>query len=142
MIKVKNRKGISNLLAVVITISIALAAGAFLFAWSIGWLQTSAPQTEVQVEYARLVYTSGSGWKFTINVKNTGTVSTSDVKVYIPGLLGEQTLASTIEPGETSGGTWSTGAATVGKSYTVFLKVTFQDGSYKEYQFTVVAEQG
>ena len=138
----KRRRGISPLLAIVITVAVALSVGAFIFAWSFGLMRTGSSQAEVQVEYARLMYTPGGGWLFTISVKNTGRVSTSDVRFYIPGLKGDTRICWALDPGKTSGGTWGTNSAVIGRSYTVFLHVWFKDGSYKEYQFTVVAEQG
>ncbi len=136
------RKGVSELMAIVIVIAITLAAGAIIFTWTFGLVRTGSSQAEVQVEYARLMYTTGSGWLFTISVKNTGTISTTSVKFSIPGLRGDTTIASNIQPGNTAGGTWGTNNAAVGRAYTIFLKISFQDGSYKEYQFTVIAEQG
>lgn len=139
---IRKRRGVSELMAIVIVVAIVLAAGTIIFAWTFGLVRTGSSQAEVQVEYARLMYTTGSGWLFTISVKNTGTVSTSDVRFWIAGLRGDTRIAWTIEPGKTSGGTWGTSSAVIGRAYTVFLMVWFQDGSYKEYQFTVVAEQG
>jgi len=136
------RKAVSELMAIVIILAIVLAVGGFIFAWTFGLIRTGAAQAEVQVEYARLLYTTGSGWLFTISVKNTGTVSTSDVRFYIIGLRGDTRIAWTIPPGGTSGGTWGTSSAAIGKTYTVILMVWFKDGSYKEYQVNVVAEQG
>jgi len=136
------RRGVSELIALVIAIAITLSAGVIIYAWTNGLIRIGASQAEIQVEYARLMYTPSSGWLFTISIKNTGRVSTSDVRFNIPGLRGDTRICWTLDPGKTSGGTWSTSSAVIGRTYTVFLTVWFKDGSYKEYQFTVVAEQG
>lgn len=140
--RLKQRRGISPLLAIIITVAVALSVGAFIFAWSFGLMRTGSSQAEVQVEHARLLYTTGNGWCFTIAVKNTGTISTSDVRFYIIGYRGDTRITYTIDPGKTSSGTWCGGSAVIGRTYTLILEVSFKDGSYKEYQVTIVAEQG
>jgi len=149
------RRGVSQLLALVITIAIALSAGAFIFAWTNGLIRTGSVQHEVTVSYARLSYTPGSGWYITVVVKNTGTVSTSDVRLTCTGsvqiydnTLGswawrtEGRIVGGLSPGQSYSHSWQIRNVGIGGTYSFRIRVSFNDNAYKEYLISLRAEQG
>jgi len=149
------RNGVSQLLAIVITIAIALSAGAFIFAWANSLIRTGSVQHEVTVSYARLSYTPGSGWYITVVVKNTGTTSTSDVRLRCTfgaalwdNTLGrwawrsEGRIVGSLSPGQSYSHSWRIRYVGIGGTYSFIIRVWFNDGAYKEYLISLRAEQG
>lgn len=149
------RKAISELLSVVIIIAIVLAAGSFFFAWTFSLTRTGSVQHSIQIVYSKLSYTTGSGWRVTVVVKNTGTVSTSDVRftcigsvqIYDNTLGGwywrsEGRIVGSLSPGQTYSHTWQIRNIGFGKTYSFRIRVYYTDGAYKEYLISIMAQQG
>jgi hypothetical protein len=99
-------RGVSQLLAVIITLAIILAAGAFVFAWMIGLIrvQTTIPDIEVNSIILRIDEGENTAY-LTVNLKNTGNVRIDGAYVYGYDDNGKKfTLAvSPIDPGKSAG---------------------------------------
>jgi len=150
----KRKKAVSELMAIVIILAIVLAVGGFIFAWTFGLVRTGASQHEIQVVYSRMTYTTGSGWRITVVVKNIGTVTASDIRLTCTAGVdiydntlggwawrGEGRIASGLKPGQSYSHTWQVRDVSIGKTYSFRIRCWFSDGAYKEYMISVVAEQ-
>jgi len=145
------RRGVSELVATIVIVAIVLAAGAFVFAWTHGLIRFQSTQHEIQVVQAKLSYTTGSGWYITVDVKNVGSVTVSEVKLSCLGSVqiydggswvSEATIGTNLAPGQAKGKSWQIRNVSLGSSYSFRVRVWFSDGAYKEYLITLGAGQG
>ena len=152
MLSSKRRKGISTLLAVIITIGIVVALGAFLFAWSTGLFRTGSAVAEITVTDVSVVKTSGASpdASFSITIKNTGTVTATSITVTeASGTLKDTNGAvlsvsfSNLAAGKSNSTTVPLDPSTVnvGKTYLFNIKVTFADGSTKTFSVSARAQE-
>lgn len=146
------RRGISQLLAVIITIGIVIALGAFLFAWSLGLFKTGGAVAELTVVDVSVVKTSGANpdASFTITVKNTGTVTATQITITeASGTLtdnagGALSVSFTnLAPGKSVSDTvlLDPNTVDVGKTYLFNVEVSFADGSVKSFSVSARAQE-
>jgi len=147
------RKGISQLLAVIITIGIVIALGAFLFAWSTGLFRTGSAVAEITVVDVSVVKTAGNNpdASFSITIKNTGTVTATSISITeASGRLktsgGSSSLSvsfANLAPGKSNSTTVALDPNTVdvGKTYLFNIQVTFADGSTKSFTVSARAQE-
>jgi len=140
-----NRRGISPLLAVIITIAIVIAVGGFVFAWSYGLVRMGSTIADITITDVRLVQTVTGESSFSITIKNTGTVTALNITVYAPtGVTldgGEKITFNNLAPGKTASKVATTSGVNVGRSYVFKVIVDFADGSHKEIPVSVICEQ-
>jgi len=141
-----NRRGISPLLAVIITIAIVIAVGGFVFAWSYGLVRMGSTIADITITDIRLIQTALGDSTFSITVKNTGTVTILSVTVYAPtGVTLDNsnkiTFGKKLAPGKTASKIATVSGVDVGKSYIFRVIVNFADGSHKELPISVICEQ-
>ncbi len=80
----KNKKGIDTILAALLMVVIVVVASVMVYAWSTGLLGTLLVTPQVGKEALNQEITSFStGTNVTINIRNTGTVSTQLVTYYV-----------------------------------------------------------
>jgi len=150
--KYKERKGISELLAVIIILGIVIALGAFLFTWSTGLFHTGSAVAEVTVTDVSVVKTSGASpdASFSITIKNTGTVTATSITVTeASGTLTDTSGAklkvsfSNLAAGKSNSTTvpLKPDSVNVGKTYLFNIQVTFADGSTKTFSVSARAEE-
>jgi len=75
------RKGVSQFIALIITIAIVLSVGAFTFMWSMGLIKIGASQLQIEVTGITLRVDSSNAY-LTVNIKNTGDKSLAGAYVY------------------------------------------------------------
>lgn len=150
--KFTKRKGLSQLLAVIITIGIVIALGAFLFAWTTGLFRTGSAVSEITVVDVSVVKTAGDNpdASFSITLKNTGTVTATTISVSeASGNLKDSSSATLsvsftdLAPGKSNSQTVALDPTTVdvGKTYLFNIQVTFADGSVKTFSVSARAQE-
>jgi flagellin-like protein len=148
----KRRRGISQLLAVIITIGIVIALGALLYAWTIGLFKTGGAVAELTVVDASIVKSSGNNpdATFSITVKNTGTVTATSISISeTSGNLNDKggsalsVSFTNLAPGKSTSKTASLDPTSVdvGKTYLIKIDVSFADGSTKSFTVSVRAQE-
>jgi len=142
----KRRRGISQLLATIITVGIVIALGGFLWAWTVGLFKTGAAVAEVTIVDASIVISPTGGQALSVTVRNTGTVTAT--KIEITEMGGKLTSGgaalritfSDLAPGKSAGTTVPLDNAESGKTYIFRVSVDFADGSHRDFTFTVRAQ--
>lgn len=134
--KFSKRAGVSPIIAVLLLILIAIAAGVMVYAFVAGWVGSATSGTTVAQAQLAIDYVEGSGTLVTIYVRNVGGVSAQIDTIYVYEAGGalinvpstNPTLPVIIAPGDTQKFqlTLSMGLDS-GNVYTV--KVIASDGS-------------
>ena len=142
------RKGISPLLAVIITIAIVIAIGGFVFAWTFGLIRTGSAVADLAVVDSSIVITAEGKGAFSVTVKNIGTVTANSITITEQSGYGLKSGGnpvsisfSNLAPGKSASTTISLDNAEIGKTYIFKVVASFADGSAKTLTFTVRAQQ-
>ena len=146
----KKRRGVSQLLAVIITIAIVIAMGVGLFVWTGHLFTSSSSVQEITVTDASLIVDSSGSGALSVTVRNTGTVSISSLSVANVTDIGNQKInldfglsspSNLLAPGRSVSTSGTVTGATVGSSYIFQVTASFVDGSSKTFTFAVVAQE-
>ena len=124
------RKAISEMLGVIILLSLTIVAGVLVYQIFTGKSNVASSATALSIQSATI---SGENSVMTITVQNTGTstIQSINVQVYQSGStvsVQGSFSPSTITPGQTASGTF-TGSFTPGTQYTVVVTATSSTGS-------------
>ncbi len=146
----KKRRGVSQLLAVIITIAIVIAMGVGLFVWTGHLFTSSSSVQEITVTDASLIVDSSGSGALSVTVRNTGTVSISGLSVAnitpinstgVSLDFGVSSPSNLLAPGRSASASGTITNAAVGNSYIFKVTATFVDGSSKTFTFAVVAQE-
>jgi hypothetical protein len=135
------RKAISEMLAVIILLSLTIVAGVLVYQIFTGKANVASSATAVSIQSVTI---SGENGVMTITVQNTGTstIQSLSVTVYSGGgstvSLSGSFTPSSIAPGQTASGTF-TGSFSPGAQYTVVVTATAAGGSTTTATATVTA---
>jgi len=124
------RKAISEMLGVIILLSLTIVAGVLVYQIFTGKSNVASSATALSIQSATI---SGENSVMTITVQNTGTstINSINIQVYQSGStisISGSFSPSTITPGQTASGTF-TGSFTPGTQYTVVVTATSSTGS-------------
>jgi len=135
------RRAISEMLAVIILLSLTIVAGVLVYQIFTGKANVASSATAVSIQSLTI---SGENGVMTITVQNTGTstIQSLQVKVYQSGgaavAVNGQFSPPSIAPGQTTSGTF-TGNFAPGQQYTVVVTATAAGGSTTTATATVTA---
>jgi flagellin-like protein len=129
----KRSRAISPLIATIILIAITVVGGLLVYSIFTSTSNTMSAKALVSVETVDLVKDTGGNANFSIVIKNTGNKPINTLKVQ---LASESEATVTLPGGKLQPGqsvAYSapslSGSYTVGNSYIVVIKATFEDGS-------------
>ena len=132
----KRSRGISPLIATIILIAITVVGGLLVYSIFTSTSNTMSAKALVSVETVDLVKDTGGNANFNIVIKNAGNKPIKDLKVKLASENEATVDLSTLPGGKLQPGqsvAYSapslSGSYTVGNSYTVVIKATFEDGS-------------
>jgi len=127
----RNKKAFSSVIAALILMLIAVAAGVVVYGYTMGWLGAATnvpPATKGELQFDSLYATAGSPGTITIYVRNVGQKELTLSRVYVKGINMTFTLSDyTLSVGEVSGTITVSSTMTAGLTYEV--KVTCTDGT-------------
>ena len=135
------RKAISEMLAVIILLSLTIVAGVLVYQIFTGKANVASSATAVSIQSVTI---SGENGVMTITVQNTGTSTIQSLSVTVYGSSGSTVslsgsfTPSSIAPGQTASGTF-TGSFSPGAQYTVVVTATAAGGSTTTATATVTA---
>ncbi|MGC8848688.1 MAG: archaellin/type IV pilin N-terminal domain-containing protein [Conexivisphaera sp.] len=135
----RRRKAISEMLAVIILLALAVVAGVLVYQIFMGKAGVASQNTAISIQSATI---SGATGVMTITVQNTGSSSINQltVTVYPSGTSinpsGPQSVS--ITPGSSWSGTF-TGSFTPGQQYTIVVQATSSTGGSTIATVTVTA---
>ncbi|MFP3209590.1 MAG: hypothetical protein RXR82_07880 [Nitrososphaeria archaeon] len=135
------RKAISEMLAVIILLSLTIVAGVLVYQIFTGKANVASGATAVSIQSVTI---SGENGVMTITVQNTGTTTIQSLNVTVYGSGGSTVslsgsfTPSSIAPGQTASGTF-TGSFSPGAQYTVVVTATAAGGSTTTATATVTA---
>jgi len=134
------RRAISEMLGVIILLSLTIVAGVLVYQIFTGKSNVASSATALSIQSVTI---SGENSVMTITVQNTGTstINSINVQVYQSGStvsISGSFSPSTIAPGQTASGTF-TGTFTPGQQYTVVVTATSSSGSTTTATATVTA---
>lgn len=124
-----DERAISNLIATLILIAVAVVGGAFAYTAFRDQAQSTTTSADLQVQDLTAQDVGGTVYCST-TLKNVGTQRLSDIEVVIdPGGAGELTLdgVSALDPGQTGSDDDSTPALNAGETYAVRISATTPD---------------
>lgn len=145
---VSKRKGIGELLAVIIVIAITIVAGLLVYSIVMGKVSLFGNSPGLQIENAQF-----SNGVLTLSVKNTGSYTFSAVTVQViyngqaqtitplgssSGGSDQETLAINLQPGQSASQTYTL-SETVGGTYTVIVQGQYGSGASFTVSTNVVA---
>ena len=137
------RRAISEMLGVIILLSLTIVAGVLVYQIFTGKSNVASSATAISIQSATI---SGENGVMTVTVQNTGTsvINSINVTVYQSGskvsVTGSFTPSSNVAPGQTASGTF-TGSFTPGTQYTIVVTAatsTSTSGSYSTTTATAV----
>jgi hypothetical protein len=126
------RKAISEMLGVIILLSLTIVAGVLVYQIFTGKSNVASSATAISIQSATI---SGVNGVMTITVQNTGTTTIQSLSVMVYGsggstvsVSGSFSPNSNLAPGLTSSGAF-TGSFSTGAQYTVVVTATAAGGS-------------
>ncbi len=126
----RNKKAISEMIATIILIGIAIVAGAFVYTYFFGRVNSIGNTAAVEIESANIVNS-----QLIITIKNTGTYTFSSIAtpaLYSGGsavsISSGSFSSSTLSPGMTTSGVFSF-SETAGNTYTIIVTATYSGGT-------------
>jgi archaeal type IV pilus assembly protein PilA len=140
--KIKNRKGISPLIATLLLIAIAVAASVLTYSWVMSMIGSQSGQAQTQVRIDSVAYTDSN--TVVVAIRNTGSIDATIESVWVrPNTAGstwfKDDAVATIQVGKAADVTADPilPVLTINTSYV--FRVTTTTGFYYEYISTTPA---
>ncbi|MGC8970362.1 MAG: CARDB domain-containing protein [Conexivisphaera sp.] len=135
----RRRKAISEMLAVIILLALAVVAGVLVYQIFMGKAGVASQNTAISIQSATI---SGTTGVMTITIQNTGSASINSLQITVYGSGGSQVLSQsesvTLSPGQSWSGTF-TGSFTSGQQYTITVQASSSTGGSTIATVTVTA---
>ena len=137
----RRRKAISEMLAVIILLALAVVAGVLVYQIFMGKAGVASSNTAISIQSA---YISGENGVMTITIQNTGSsiINSITVAVYQNGNAVSISPSGPQSVTITPGNSWSqifTGSFTPGEPYTIIVTATSNTGGTTTQTVTVTA---
>ena len=134
-----NNRGVSPVIATILLILIAVAAGVVVYTYAIGWLGTSSTQADVTQSRIQIDLASYNATSQTVTVyyRNTGDNTATISMIYImegSQVKRSETINVDLPPNETTNSTFDVGQLT---PRTYNAKIVAEDGATHEKTFKV-----
>ncbi|MGD6805851.1 MAG: archaellin/type IV pilin N-terminal domain-containing protein [Candidatus Bathyarchaeia archaeon] len=145
----RQKRGISPLIATIILIAICIAGGALVYSIFFSTANTLSSSTQVNVQTASLIKDSAGNVNFTMTVKNVGNKPIDTISITLasepPAQITAITPLAPLQPGQTASYIPTTAIArtyTVGNTYNVVITAHTTDGSSFAQTVSVMCTMG
>jgi flagellin-like protein len=145
---VRNKRGISPIIATLLLIAIAVAAAVVTYSWVMGMIATQSAQSQTAIRIDIVQFDSTNGAIVYVTVRNSGAVPATIDKIYITA-LNTTAAVDTLSYASASAGHFSGSSATVpvGSTikFTCTLTTTTPIGSFttgQPYNIEVMTNTG
>jgi len=138
----KNKKGVSPIIATLLLIVIAVAAAVVTYSFVMGFIGGAGPAQAGQASFV-VDASSNTGNVSTAYIRNTGTKSVSLASVYVSGALWNATTSGSTSPAAGGGTLWNASSVT---TFTInstaftsganIIKLVFSDNT--PFEFNIV----